>query len=310
MKSIIDNQHLRIYVTLARLLNMSRAAEELQLTPSAISHALKALEKDLGYRLFERTSRKMTLSRLGAEFLVESEDILERMRLLRNRIHANAHPTTAQLRIGASTTACQYILPHTLSEFREDFPDATVQIEPCTGRQALAFLAEDRIDLALVIDGTHPTSLEFTFLAEDDLQFLLHPDHAWAADGKVRRDMSEDPKLIMPERSSESYAMVETYFRKEGITIKPFVEIANEDAIKNFVQKNLGVGILPRWMAAKELEKKELVALPLGRRKLTRRWGILRTKARPPTFAEAFFISKCREILGDLMLPTATALSR
>jgi DNA-binding transcriptional LysR family regulator len=71
VKTTIDSQHLRVYATLARTANLTRAAEELQMTPSGVSHCLKALEADLGCRLFDRNSRKFVLSQAGREFLGE-----------------------------------------------------------------------------------------------------------------------------------------------------------------------------------------------------------------------------------------------
>lgn len=301
VKSIIDSQQIRVYVTLARLLNMSRTAEELRLTPSAVSHCLKTLESDLGCRLFERTSRQMALSEMGREFLIEAEDILERMKALRNRIRSRIDWKQGQLRIGASTTACQFILPPALREFRESFPDFTVKIEPCTSRQAFSYLQDDRLDLALLIEPLHHDVFDFKFLAEDDLQFVVHPLHPWAVKRKVLREDVPKKKLIVPERSGDTYALIEAYFRREGLEIEPFVEIASEEAIKNFVHLDMGVGILPRWIAAEEIDEGSLVALPLGRRRLTRRWGILHSKARKLTFAESVFISVCRDVLRSLV---------
>lgn len=299
-KSILDSHQIRVYVTLARLLNMSRTAQELRLTPSAVSHCLKALENDLGCRLFERTSRHVALSQIGREFLPEAEDILDRMKGFRNRIRSRIDWKQGQLRIGASTTACQFILPPTLREFRESFPDFTVKIEPCTSRQALSYLPDDRLDLALLIEPVHHESFEFKFLAEDDLQFIVHPLHPWAIKRKVLREDVPKKTLIVPEKSGDTYALIESYFQKESLEIEPFVEIASEEAIKNFVHLNMGVGIVPRWIAAEEIEDGSLVALPLGRRRLSRRWGILHSSTRKLTFAESVFISICRSVLQGL----------
>lgn len=300
MNPIIDSQQLRVFVTLARVLNMTRAAEALELTPSAVSHALKALETDLGCRLFERTSRQFALSQAGRRFLAEAEQILEQMKAARNGIHAWTDWRRGQLRIGASGTACQFILPPVLREFRESFPGFTIKIEQCSSRQAVTLLAEEQLDLALGTETAGGAALEFNAIGEDDLQFFVHPLHPWAVKRKAQRDDIPHHKLILPEKSSNTYALIEAYFREENIRIQPFIEIANEQAIKEFVRLDLGVGILPRWLAADDVQAGRLVGLALGRRRLKRNWGILHTKTRKPSLAENLFVNICKKVFREI----------
>lgn len=301
MKVTIDSQQLRTYVTLARTLNMSRAAEELDLTPSAVSHGLKALEQDLGCRLFERSSRRVTLSQAGREFLGEAERILEQMKTARSRMHAWTDWRQGQLRIGASGTACLFILPPTLREFRESFPGFTVKIEQCSSRQAVHSLTDEQLDLALLTEPGQYSHLQSNVIGEDDLQFFVNPLHPWAVKRQAQREDIPNRKLILPERGGNTYALIEAYFREEGIPIQPFIEIANEQAIKEFVRLDLGVGILPRWLAADDVERGLLVGLALGRRRLKRQWGVLYSKSRALTLAENLFINIARKVLQELV---------
>jgi DNA-binding transcriptional LysR family regulator len=302
MTTIIDSQHLRVYVTLARMQNMSRAAEELRMSTSGVSHCLKMLEADLGCRLFDRSSRKFSISQAGREFLTEAEQILEQMKRVRGKIKAWNDWRQGQLIIGANGTACQFLLPPALREFRESFPSFTIKIEQCSSRQAIAMLLEGKLDLALLTEPTeHSPNIEFNQIGEDDLQFIVNPLHNWAVKRKVQREDIPNRKLILPERGGHTYALIESYFRTENIHIQPFIEIANEQAIKEFVRLNMGVGILPGWLAAAEIEQGSLVALPLGRCRLKRRWGVLRASAHSSSLAETLFANICRSVFRTLM---------
>ena len=301
----IDSQQLRIYVTLARTQNMSRAAEELRMTASGVSHGLKMLEADLGCRLFNRSSRKFEIAPAGREFLAEAEQILEQMTKVRGKLKAWNDWRQGQLFIGANGTACQFLLPPTLREFRESFPGYTIKIEQCSSRQAIAMLLEGKLDLALLTEPTeHSPGIEFNLIGEDDLQFIVNPLHTWAVKRKVKREDIPNRKLILPERGGNTYALIEAYFRSENIHIQPFIEIANEQAIKEFVRLNLGVGILPGWLAADEIEQGSLVALPLGRRHLKRRWGVLRACNRGANLVENLFTNIARSVLGTRLQPS------
>lgn len=306
----IDSQYLRLFSVLARHLNMSRAAEELEMTPSGISHGLKALEADLGCRLFERTSRKLTLTPAGAELRTEAGAILHRMATTRAKLKSWGDWRSGHLRIVADSTGCRYLLPPTLREFRETFPSFTLRIDACSTRQAIDALTEDRAELALVVKPQHTTGLEFIPLAEDELHYLVHPRHPWVTQRKASRDTVSKQNLILPERTSETHGLIEEYFRQDGLRIAPLVEIGNEEAIKEFVKLNLGIGLLPRWIAQQEIASGTLAAIPLGRRKLRRCWGILHVRAHRLTFPESVFVDLCRSVAEMLMADQGQAAGK
>lgn len=295
----IDSQYLRVFCALARHLNMSRAAQELELTPSGISHCIKSLENDLGCRLFERTSRKIVLTPAGFEFRTEAEAILEHMSSARSKLRSWIDWRRGGLRLAACTTACQYILPLALREFRESFPAFTIQIRPCTSQQALASIAEEEVDLALFVKPMKHGGISFIPIAEDELHFLVHPIHPWTK-RRAERDVAKE-RLILPERHNETHCLIDSYFQHDGIRIKPFIEMGNEEAIKQFVRLDLGVGLLPRWIAASEIEQGSLACVALGRRRLRRHWGILHAASHTLSFPESVFVNLCRNVATSLM---------
>ena len=182
-------------------MNMSRAAHDLHMTTSGVSHCLKALEKDLGCRLFDRSSRKFALTQVGREFLAEAEQILDQMKSVRGKIRAWNDWRQGQLLIGANGTACQFLLPPALREFRESFPGFTIKIEQCSSKQAISLLMEEQLDLALLTEpAEHSPNIEFNPIGEDDLQFIVNPLHPWAVKRKVQREDVPNRKLILPER--------------------------------------------------------------------------------------------------------------
>lgn len=295
----IDSQHLRVFCAVARLLNMSRAAHELGVTPSAISHGLKVLEADLGCRLVQRSSRKLVLTPAGLQFQQEAEAILDRMSGARARLRQWLDGRRDTLRIVASTTACQYILPSALREFRSAFPGITIHIQPCTARQGIEALAEEEAHLAFFVETPWATGTEFLPLAEDELHYLVHPLHPWTK-RSAERDLAGE-NLILPAAGSGTLGLIEAYFAHEGTRPRPHVQIGSDEAIKQMVLLDLGVGLLPRWIAAAEIRQGLLVSLSLGRRRLRRRWGAMHRSDRKLGFAESVFVNLCRKVATDLM---------
>src|SRR6476620_9104699 len=118
----LDSRQLRAFHTLARTGSFTRAAKELFLSQSAVSHAMKALEQEVGCRLLDRVGKKVALTQAGEQLLHHAEKILNEMQLARTALEHLGKWGQARLRIGASSTACRYILPPVLSEFKNDYP--------------------------------------------------------------------------------------------------------------------------------------------------------------------------------------------
>lgn len=200
------------------------------------------------------------------------------------------------MRLGTSTTACQYILPPVLREFKESFPHCVIHIEPGDTPDALELLHHNRIDLALTLEPQGQTNLEFRPLFADELQFLVSPLHPWVQAGHVERAEIKRQNFILYTRKSYLSGMIEEYFRTEAIVLSSSIELGNMEAIKELVKLGLGISILAPWVAKKELAEGSLRAFPLGKRKLKRRWGILLRKGQRLTLAQETFIGLCKMV--------------
>ena len=311
MKPTLDARQLHAFAALARRGSFTLAAKDLFLTQSAVSHAIKALENDLGCRLLDRVGRRAMLTQAGEQFLRHTEKILREMEAARAGLETLTKWGHGRLRVGASTTACQHILPTVLREFRQSYPKCVIRIEPGDHGQQLDLLRGGHIDLALVIEPPPPALAEFTFvpLFEDELRFLVAPLHPWALAGRAPRGSIEGETLVLYNKSSHTFRLVSEYFREEKIALSNFIELGSMEAIKELVKIGLGAGVIAPWIARAELENGSLVSLPLGSRKLRRRWGVAHLKGRRLALGEETFVGLClsvTETLG-LKVPGAAA---
>src|SRR6185503_20944042 len=126
----LDSRQLRAFVTLARTGSFTMAAKDLFLSQSAVSHSMKALEQEVGCRLLDRMGKKVLLTQAGETLLHHAEKILQEMNTARGALEQLGKWGRGRLRVGASTTACQYILPNVLRKFKEEFPHSLITIEP------------------------------------------------------------------------------------------------------------------------------------------------------------------------------------
>src|ERR1051326_3508433 len=300
MNQPLDSRQLRAFATLARTGSFTLAAKELFLSQSAVSHSMKALEQDVGCRLFDRVGKKVLLTQAGEQLLHHAQKILSEMGEARESLHHLGKWGRSQLRVGASPTACQYILPAVLREFKETFPQCLIRVEPGDTPEAIELLRENRGELALALEPKHEERLEFHPLFTDEMVFLVSPKHPWALAERVTREEIPRQHYILYNKNSYTFRMVEDYFKGEEMVLNTVIEFGSMDAIKELVKLGLGVSILAPWIAQDELQEKSLVSLPLGRRKLKRTWGVLHWKGRRLSLAEETFMGLCRSVTEEL----------
>jgi len=306
MNHPLDSRQLRAFATLARTGSFTLAAKELYLSQSAVSHSMKALEQDVGCRLLDRLGKKVLLTQAGEQLLHHAQKILSEMSQARESLRQLGKWGRARLRVGASTTACQYILPAVLREFKESFPQCLINVEPGDTPEAIALLRENRIDLALALQPKNEEKMEFVPLFTDELVFLMSPVHPWAAAGRVTREEIPRQYYVLYNKNSYTFRMVEEYFHADDMVLNTVMEFGSMEAIKELVKLSVGVSILAPWIAQKELRDKSLVSLPLGRRKLRRAWGILHWRGRRLSLAEETFVGLCRKVTEELAQKAAT----
>jgi len=296
---------------LAHMGSFTKAAKKLSLTQSAVSHAMKALEEDLGCRLLDRVGKKVLLTQAGEQFHERAEKIFSEMVLARSEMNKLVEWGHGRLRVGAPAAACQYILPPVLREFQKQFPKCHLTINPGNSPDIMESLRNNKIDVAVTWAAASDSNVQFIPLFDDELVFMVSPDHSWAQARRIKRSEVPRQQYILFNAStswqrsqspspsfsrySGIYEQIENHFKNEGVTIKSVIDVGSMSAIKELVKLGLGITILPAWVAQDELKDKSLVALPLGRRKLKRQWGVLHWKGRSIAWAEDTFIRLCQE---------------
>jgi DNA-binding transcriptional LysR family regulator len=300
MAAPIDSRQLNAFVSVARTGSFTQTARELHLSQPAISHSIQSLENEIRCRLLDRVGKNVTLTQAGEQFLAHAKRILEEMDAARAGLTQLGKWGHGRLRLGTSATACQYILPSVLREFKESFPACAIQIEPCDAPTAVELLRLKKIDLALAPEPHSRASLEFRPLFTDELQFLVSSIHPWARTGRVQHDEIKKQHFIFYNRASYLFEMIQQYFRREKIVLSTSIELGNMEAIKELVKLGLGVSILAPWVAHKELSEGSLRSLPLGRRKMNRRWGILFREGQSLDLAQETFVGLCASVTENL----------
>jgi DNA-binding transcriptional LysR family regulator len=303
MSAPLDGRQLRAFRVLARTGSFTQTARELHLTQSGISHSMKSLEREIGCRLLDRLGKKVVLTQAGEQLLRHAEKILSEMESARESLKQLGKWGKGRLRLGASTTACQQIIPPVLREFKKAFPDHTIQLEPGDTAQLVSSLSKQQLDLALLLEVEKEPHLEFHPLFMDELRFIVSAQHPWAQAGRVDRAEIPRQSYILYSKTSMMFRLIENYFRPEEMVLNTVLEVGSVEATKELVKLGLGISILAPWICRKEIEEGSLVALPLGKKKLTRRWGIVHWRGKRLNLAEETFIKLCESACAEFGQP-------
>ncbi|HEX8914447.1 MAG TPA: LysR family transcriptional regulator [Humisphaera sp.] len=293
-----DVHALKVFAAVAEHLSFTRAAETLFLTQSAVSHQVAALERQLGTQLFERRGRTTVLTSPGRVLLDRARRVFAALDEATEAVRQASKPDLGRLRIGASPTACQYLVPESLREFRECFPGYSLAINPGDSPVVGERVAEGSIDLGIMIRpegrGDRGSRLAYHDLFADELGFLVSPLHPWARAGKVDRRALGDQRMVLYGRASATYRTVERWFLKMKAPLRDPIELGSMEAIKELVKLGLGISIMAPWVAKPELTAGSLVWLPLPGGRVKRTWAVAAQAGKVLSLAEQTFVGLCR----------------
>jgi DNA-binding transcriptional LysR family regulator len=295
----MDLRSLKIFSAVAESGSLVVASRKVHLTPSAISHSLKALETELGCRLFERIGKRMVLNQAGDQLLAGISDPLKALENVAESIKRLGHWGQSRVRIAASTAACQHILPGVIRELKKTYPTLELQVRSGDTPQALELLRLNRMDLALCIVPENSPGLDVRPIFRDELMFVFSPAHPWAGGRPITRKEICAQQFIGYQRSSFTAALLADYFAALEIAPNVLMEVDSVSAIIELVKFNLGVSILAPWAVDRELTSGKLKMRPLGAKPLRRQWSIASLTAHPKTFIEeTFFRHCCNQVAG------------
>jgi DNA-binding transcriptional LysR family regulator len=274
----MELNQLRCFVAAAEELHFGRAAQRLDMLPSALGRHIRLLEDDLGTRLMTRTTRSVALTDDGVVLLREARHLLEQAEGVAAKLRARGRRETAAIRVGAIDSAAAGLLPMLLQDFRQRRPDVTVKLTEEKTIRLLPRLLSGRLDLALVRPPEKlDRRLEFLFLLHESAVVAVSERHPLASRKHVTvADLAEQP-LIVPERRSRphSHDLTMKLFAGAGLPAR-VAQLADEkQTIVNLVAAGLGVAIVPRWtsrMAARGVRYVPLKAVNMNGLPLAAAW--------------------------------------
>lgn len=247
----ITLRQLAVFAATARLSRITQAAEELCMTQSAASQSIKELESILGYKIFDRLGRKLQLNENGKAILSKVTKMLELQAEIQQPASSKLQ---GPLKVAASVTISSYLMPAILADFVRQYP----QVEPdlCIGNseEVIARLMAGKAHIGLIEAPIMHEHLSISPWRTDKLAVFCASSHPLAIEGKISIGSMCKQRWILREHGSGTRSVFVSAMQQQGGFIENSMDLARQEAIKQAVKANLGLGVLSFLSIQRELE--------------------------------------------------------
>ena len=297
----MELMQLEMFVAMVEEGNFHRAAERVCRTQPALSMALRKLEDEIGAALFDRTNRAAyTLTDVGellygrAKRMLELRDetslALEKLRTLRS----------GSIRIGANESACLHLLPQFIRAFHKQHPNIEVEVFRHLSHQLIGELRQRRIDFGILAFRPDEDDLEATPIMQDEMTLIASPDHPLTRCAGVHvRDLGAQRFIGLNLRDDFARQTTEA-FKKHRTPVNMLMKVDTFEEMKKLVAMNLGIALAPLMCVREELDRGELVTVPLKGLHYERTLWLVRRSTDAHSYAANAFALLAEQVAREL----------
>lgn len=252
-------EYYRVFYYVARLGNATRAAKALYISQPAVSRSIRQLEESLNVALFQRQANGMLLTTEGQKLFKHVEKAFDLLIAGEREIQLHRRNTAGTIRIAATETPLYYFLLPKIESYKHENPQVFFQIGGSSAAETIAMLRRDEADFALAVSPIK---------AADDLQiitgesfrdiFVAGPAFETLKGRQLGSDELVNYPLITVEKGTSARGLIDLWFQEQGLFFEPAYTVRTSTAVLPFVERNLGIGIIPDLFAKEGLQAKQL----------------------------------------------------
>ena len=282
---------LKVFQSVAKNLSFTKASQELFISQPAITKHIQELENFYQARLFERQGSKILLTDAGRLLLRHSEKILDDYKQLEYEIHLLHNEYIGELRLGASTTIAQYVLPPLLANFISQFPQINLSLLNGNSRGVETALQEHRIDLGLVEGIFRLPNLKYTLFLEDELVAVVHSNSKLIKSDEITpQDLLNIP-LVLRERGSGTLDVFERALLQHNLklsSLNVLMYLGSTESIKLFLEHTDCMGIVSIRSVHKELVAGRLRVIEIKEMSMNREFHFVQLQGQDGGLSQVF----------------------
>ncbi|MFI6453882.1 LysR substrate-binding domain-containing protein [Streptosporangium amethystogenes] len=243
----MELQQMRYVVAVAETSNFTRAAEQCLVVQSALSHQIARLERELGAKLFDRTSRRVRLTPAGEAFLPAARQALDAAERARAEVAAAAGEIRGRLAIGAIPTVTAVDLPVALRRFHLRHQEVRISLRSGASEEFVERVRQGTLDIAFLglPPGVRPKGVRGRELARGDLVAVVAPGHPLAGEERVKLRRLADEQFVDFPAGTAGRIQSDEAFAAVGVWREVAFEVSTPDFMARLIRQGLGIGMLP-----------------------------------------------------------------
>lgn len=258
---MIFDFRLKVFYTVSQKLSFTKAAGELFITQPAVTKHINELEQQLGVALFKRHGNSISLTPPGQVLVRYAQQIFQMYAALENELAEFSTVSNGTLRIGASTTLAQYVLPRILALYKSTYPSVQVSFVTGNSEHIEQQVIQEKIDVAIVEGNSHHPQIMYEPFVKDEIVLVARSDSKWTAKSEIRTEQLRAIPLVLREHGSGTLDVVYQALSQANIHPKELIiemQLENTESIKQYLIHSQCAAFLSVYSITKELQQNQL----------------------------------------------------
>lgn len=254
----MDLKNIKTFLRVVELGSISRAAEEMNYAQSTVTSQIQLLEKELGFPLFDRIGKRISITAPGQEFLGYANEIVHIMQKV-DAMVGNTREIHGVLRVGVLESLMFTTILDVVPDFKRRFPMVEVQLKMSQAADMLVQLKQNQLDMVYLSgDLNTDPDLYCCYKRRERLLFVTSPFHPAARRQEISLPELLEYEFLVTERSGVYYGRLKSLAAAHEATIRHTIEVDSTVVIEDFLKRGMGVAFLPEYAVAEHLRKGEL----------------------------------------------------
>jgi DNA-binding transcriptional LysR family regulator len=288
-------ESLKVFCDLTEAESFTKAAQINEVTQSAVSQTISALERQFKSLLIERSKKNFRLTAEGEVLYDYSKQILQMYDSLDSKLQEIKDIVSGNIRVATIYSIGLHVLPVYLKKFLKAFPTVNVHVEYRRPNQVYEDVLGNVVDLGLVAYPMRDAKIEIVPIRKDPLVLICHPQHAFAKQKSIKLKALAGQKLVSFDRDIPTRKAIDRLLREQGVAVEHAMEFDNIETVKRAVEIDSGVAIVPSETIRQEVSSGTLAAVKLDDGEHYRPLAIIHKRSKVLSPAIKQFIAVLKE---------------
>lgn len=282
---------LKVFYTVAKRLNFTKAALELFISQPAVSKHIQEIEAYYKVKLFERNGSHITLTPAGAVLLKYTDDLFAIYQSMDYDMNAFSKRQLGKLKIGASTTIAQYVLSPILAAFHQFYPEVKIELSSGNSEQIEFALNQKEIDLGIIEGSSKKNTLKYTELQKDRIVLIASCLNSLSKKPEIKLDVLKSMPLLLREPGSGTLEVIAHALKPLNVKIEDLhveMQLSSTESIKQYIKHSNCLAFLSMSSIINELDNHEFCIINVEGVEIERNFSFIQLQGAAGNLPELF----------------------